>query len=296
MLFEIQHRSHYSYANPASESYMEVRLAPQTSARQIVHQRSTKVVPACGLQSYRDYFDNIAEQFSIPHRHDELQVVASSRVETVPCPPPPHALDVSVSEARQIYRSRRLGLYEFLNESDAIGFGTEFHREANRIFRPRESVGDSVRRLLGWTYETIRYTPGATRIDTPPAEALARKVGVCQDLAQVMIGILRSAEIPARYVCGYIETEQQRKESEGETTAKLVGFAESHAWIEVGLPGGFWWGLDPTNNCEAGERHVVVSTGRDYLDTTPTRGVFKGSSAQTLSVEVLMRRVAPPQA
>jgi transglutaminase-like putative cysteine protease len=113
---------------------------------------------------------------------------------------------------------------------------------------------------------------------------------VCQDFAQVMIAILRSAEIPARYVTGYIETETQRKASEAQRPPKLIGASESHAWVEVQTPGGFWWALDPTNDCVAGERHVKLAVGRDYRDSTPTLGVFKGTYTEKLSVAVVMQR------
>jgi transglutaminase-like putative cysteine protease len=59
----------------------------------------------------------------------------------------------------------------------------------------------------------------------------------------------------------------------------------------VFLPGGFWWALDPTNDCAVGERHVKVAVGRDYRDSTPTRGVFKGTHTEKLSVSVLMQRL-----
>ena len=76
---------------------------------------------------------------------------------------------------------------------------------------------------------------------------------------------------------GYIETETQRKASEAQNLPKLVGASEeTNAWVDVDLPGGFWWPLDPTNDCVAGERHVKVAVGRDYRDSTPTLGVFKG--------------------
>jgi transglutaminase-like putative cysteine protease len=108
-----------------------------------------------------------------------------------------------------------------------------------------------------------------------------------------MIAVLRSAEIPARYVTGYIETESQRQAAENHPrrAPRLIGASESHAWVEVYLPGGFWHPLDPTNNCVAGERHVKVGCGRDYHDCTPTRGVFKGTRTDKLDIAVAMQRL-----
>ncbi|MEM8866765.1 MAG: transglutaminase family protein, partial [Verrucomicrobiota bacterium] len=116
-------------------------------------------------------------------------------------------------------------------------------------------------------------------------EIVATRRGVCQDFAHLMLAILRSNGIPARYVSGYIEPFDPTK-----ADSKLIGAAASHAWVEVYLPGGFWWGLDPTNNQQAGERHVILAMGRDYQDVTPMRGTYKGATDQQLNVMVSLKR------
>lgn len=291
MRFRITHRTHYHYAGSASESFMEARLTPAGDAGQRLISREIKTSPPANLHPYTDYFGNIVESFSIVQRHRELVVESVSEVETCPVPPPSAALEISVSEARQIYRSEKLGLFEFLMPSEAISLGREVNALANQFFKPGDHLGAALLRLNGWIHSSFRYLPGSTRIDTPVETALRQRTGVCQDFAQVMIAILRSAEIPARYVTGYIETETQRKASEARKAPALIGASESHAWVEIFLPGGFWWPLDPTNDCIAGERHVKVSAGRDYHDSTPTRGVFKGTHTEKLSVSVVMQRM-----
>ncbi len=52
------------------------------------------------------------------------------------------------------------------------------------------------------------------------------------------------------------------------------------------LPDLGWVGVDPTNDIEAGLRHVRVAIGRDYADVPPTRGVYKGGAASNLEVSV----------
>jgi transglutaminase-like putative cysteine protease len=56
--------------------------------------------------------------------------------------------------------------------------------------------------------------------------------------------------------------------------------------VEALLPGLDWVGIDPTNDIEAGLRHVRVAVGRDYADVPPTRGVYKGGAASSLEVNV----------
>lgn len=294
MLFHLNHRTRYLYADEASESFMEARLTPVTDERQRLLSRTFSTTPAGRVTRYTDYFGNAVESFAIAHRHDKLVVESRSVVETIPWSPPRAATEISVSEARQIYRGDRLALYEFLMPSPAVALSAAVNRLANQFFKPASPLGEALLRLNRWVKTEFAYKPGSTRIDTPVAQVLAQKAGVCQDFAQVMIAVLRSAEIPARYVTGYIETETQRLAAESGRPARaaLVGSAESHAWVEACLPGGFWWPLDPTNDCVAGERHVKVSIGRDYLDATPTRGVFKGTNTKELTVSVKMIRQA----
>lgn len=292
MRFRIEHRTSYRYAGTASESFMEARLTPINDEYQRLISRRLVTKPAGNIHTYTDYFGNTVETFSIVHRHNALELMSESEVETTPFAPPNAALDISVSEARQIYRSERLHLYEFLMPSAAIELSAGVNQLANQFLKPREPLGESLLQLNAWIKHNFKYAPGRTRIDTPIADVLKLRAGVCQDFAQLMIAILRSGEIPARYVTGYIETENQRKASEARADTALIGASESHAWIEVRLPGGFWWPLDPTNNCIVGERHVKLATGRDYQDSTPTSGVFKGTYTEWLSAAVVMRRIS----
>ena len=289
MRFRIKHTTRYTYDPTASESFMELRLHPQTNDKQRLIRRTLTVEPETSVSHYTDFYGNTVEHFSVIHRHPSLLLISESEVETLPTDPVPEALAISVSEARQIHRSRGIGLYDFLGPSRAIVLDRQVNRLANRFFRPADHLGQSILGLLDWINRTFTYKTGSTSIDTQVGDVLRNREGVCQDFAHVMIAILRSAEIPTRYVCGYIETERERRASE-RPDQPLRGASESHAWVEIGLPGGYWFPVDPTNNCTAGERHVTVAAGRDFFDTSPTRGVFKGTTSHRLEVKVVMTR------
>ncbi len=291
MRFRISHRTHYRYAGTASESFLEARLTPVTDVTQRLQARTFTTQPRCNVHTYTDYFGNTVESFSIVQRHEKLVLESVSEVETFAIAHPSAAFDISVSEACQIYRGERLKLFEVLMPSPAIALSSDTNTLANEFFTPKDLLGPALLRLNAWIKATFRFQPGLTRVDSTSHELLRLKAGVCQDFTQLMIAILRSAEIPARYVTGYIETETQRKASEASLAPRLIGASESHAWVEVYLPGGGWWPLDPTNDCVAGERHVKVAVGRDYRDSTPTSGVFKGTHTQELGVAVVMQRL-----
>ena len=119
---------------------------------------------------------------------------------------------------------------------------------------------------------------------TPLSTVWKTRPGVCQDFAHIGLSVLRTAGLPARYVCGYIEAD-----SPG-AGRRLKGAVATHAWIEVLVPGMTWVALDPTNRQWVDERYVSVSYGLDYRDAAPLRGTFKGSGGQKMSVQVHMKR------
>ena len=116
---------------------------------------------------------------------------------------------------------------------------------------------------------------------------LAGGAGVCQDFVHLALSLYRSVGIPARYVSGYFYAVDVAGGGAPETEEIAV---QTHAWVEVALPGWGWWALDPTNLQPAGERHVKIGHGRDYDDVLPLRGVYYGTSSHKLAVEVGMSR------
>jgi len=285
MRFHVTHTTQYEYAAPASESFAELRVWPQDSDAQKILSRKLEIEPAVNADHYRDYFGNRVEFFSIPFRHSEVKVKAEAEVETFPCEPQPAVLDLPIGEARQIYNSTLFRLFEFLQPTELAPLTPARKRIRKNFFRDTAEIGPALLELNSWIYKTFEYKPGVTDVSTPLDEVIKNKRGVCQDFAHLMLAILRSAGLPARYVSGYIEAFDPEK-----TDPKLIGAAASHAWVEVFLPGGFWWGLDPTNNQPAGERYVRVAVGRDYNDVAPMRGTYKGAIDQRLQVMVSLTR------
>lgn len=284
MRFKVSHTTEYKYAVPASESFAELRVWPQDNDSQRVLSRRLELSPDVRVDDYVDYFGNKVEFFSIPYRHNSLTVTSEADIETSSVVPPEASLSVSVGEARQIFNSHRYQLFEFMQPSHHVPLH-QHRRIRKKFFRQADSIGDALRTLNSWIYKNFEYKPGETDISTPIQDIVSERRGVCQDFAHLMLAILRSNGIPARYVSGYIEAYDPDKAG-----AQLIGAAASHAWVEVYLPGGIWWGLDPTNNQSAGERHIEVAFGRDYSDVAPMRGTYKGATDQKLNVIVSLER------
>ena len=143
-----------------------------------------------------------------------------------------------------------------------------------RRARPRvadrcASPGEAAREICSLVHPRSSTVPGATDVATPAADAWAQRGGVCQDMAHLVIGGLRSIGIPARYVSGYLHP--QADAAVGET-----GRAASRT---PGSSGGTTAGTASTRptTSSRGDRHVVVATGRDYHDVRPLHGIFSGA-------------------
>lgn len=102
------------------------------------------------------------------------------------------------------------------------------------------AVRDYLQSRFPYTLDTQVPPPGADFVDDFLFEA---KRGYCVHFATAMVILLRTADIPARYVQGYGPGTLK----EGYTPKRyLVTQADAHAWVEVYFPGVGWVPFDPT--------------------------------------------------
>ena len=135
--------------------------------------------------------------------------------------------------------------------------------------------------LMHKIHRDFSYTPGATNVSTRVSEVFTARRGVCQDFAHVMLACLRSRDLAARYVSGYLRTTPQPGSDAG-----LLGADASHAWVSVFCPPHGWIDFDPTNDVRVGTGHIVIAWGRDFGDVSPLRGIIVGGGRHRLSVRV----------
>lgn len=291
MEFEITHTTHYRYGNPAAEAYGEARLTPPDSPTQTVVKHAITIDPETKSSRYVDHYGNTVDFFSLPYRHQKLVIKNEMVVQTRPPKLPGESLEITVGEARQILSSALTDVFDYLQPTDIVEIGSDAVQWARKFLPAHVSLREGLPRLNEAIHDSFDYKKGETDNSTTLAAIWKHRRGVCQDFAHVALSVLRTAGLPARYVCGYIEADTPPQQS-GVSTRTLVGSLATHAWIEVLVPGMVWVALDPTNRQWCNERHVTVSFGRDSRDATPLRGTFKGSGGQKMDVRVVMKRRA----
>jgi transglutaminase-like putative cysteine protease len=279
MQFKVVHTTRIAYDRGVAASYNLARMTPLTSTQQVVLHNRIDVTPTPWTTSYRDYWGTEVTAFEVLDQHSELTVTASSTVQVSRPDQQPEELtweQVLDPDVRERY-------CETLVISDRVRPDDELTERTAQLRAASSGPSDLARRVCGLVYDEMQYQSGSTGVHSLAADAWKARKGVCQDMAHVAIGALRSAGVPARYVSGYLHPKREPKV--GDT---VVG--ESHAWIEWW--DGDWMGFDPTNDIEPGDRHIVVARGRDYTDVSPLKGIFSGGSTSSLSVDVRVTRVS----
>ncbi|HET7742092.1 MAG TPA: transglutaminase N-terminal domain-containing protein, partial [Mycobacterium sp.] len=76
------HATGYAYKSPVTASFNEVRLTPRSDSRQNVILNRIETVPATRSYRYVDYWGTAVTAFDLHAPHTELEVTASSVVET----------------------------------------------------------------------------------------------------------------------------------------------------------------------------------------------------------------------
>jgi transglutaminase-like putative cysteine protease len=287
MLYQATHVTSYKYDQPVAQCLNEVRLTPRTSARQRVLESRIDVEPKPAVFERRtDYFGNEVATFSVFQTHDRLVTSASSIVEVEPRT----SVDlpgITWEDARLHVASHAeedaLQAFEFVFESPFVPSTPESAAYARPSFAPGRPLAEAVQDLSHRIHREFSYKPKSTSIETPLADVLRSRRGVCQDFAHVLIGALRSQHLAARYVSGYLRS--------GE---KVTGAEASHAWVSAFIPGYGWLDLDPTNDVVPSDGHITLAWGRDYGDVPPVKGIALGGGGQKVEVEVSVKALQPP--
>jgi transglutaminase-like putative cysteine protease len=288
MEFKITHITDYRYGHAAAEAYGEARLTPPELPSQTIVSHQIAIDPATKTSLYIDHYGNAVHFFSLPFRHQKLSVKNHLVVRTQNLERPKQSLEQTVQETRQIFSSALTDLFDFLQPTEIVQIGRNAVQWAKRYLPGHLPLHQALPNLNDAIHDSFAYTKGETDHSTPLNAIWKHRKGVCQDFAHVALSILRTAGLPARYVCGYIEGAPPTLSDTGKY---LVGAFATHAWVEVLVPGLNWVALDPTNRQWCDERYITVSYGRDARDAAPLRGTFKGSGGQKMNVKVLIERL-----
>jgi transglutaminase-like putative cysteine protease len=292
-VLSVRHTSEYRYLTRVQLAHHLAHLMPRAHEHQSVDQSELAIdPPPSDLHTGADAFGNVRSLFSIYAPHERLRVEATSRLRVrdryADLDP---AASPAWEQVRESLQYRAATTYvpatEFVFASPYVPRARELGEYARVSFTPERALVQSAIDLMHRIHADFRYRPASTEISTPVLTTFRARTGVCQDFSHVMIGCLRSIGLSARYVSGYLLTE----DTPGRP--RPIGADASHAWVSVYCPLLGWVDLDPTNDVIPQEKHITLAIGRDYGDVAPLRGVIRGGGEHELTVAVRVTRCEP---
>lgn len=283
---DISYRTTYRYSDKVSESQNQVRACPVTDTHQQLVSYRIETRPQARVLHHTDAWGTRVDSFGVRRAHDHLVVSIHAEVQTNPRNEPAGGVPLGgVSEPAFVDAH-----WEYLGPTRHTMVTAQVADIARGcVVDSGDDVVTASGCMAAWVNTSLTYAPGETDIGVTTAEVLRRRTGVCQDFSHLLIALCRSAGIPARYVSGYFfaASETNPADDDGVHTVQV----QTHAWVEVAIPGFGWWALDPTNLSPVGERHITIGRARDYDDVPPFRGVYTGEADAEVLAHVTIRRL-----
>ncbi|MDY7559814.1 transglutaminase family protein [Pseudomonas sp. 10B1] len=263
MRLSISHETTYHYEDQVRASIQYLRLTPHDSERQ--HVLSWQLTLPRPVRAQVDPFGNILHVLTLDEPHEAIIIGARGQVE----------IDEKTESEHESQSALPFLRFTRLTEPD----------EAIRVFAAMQCQQRKDRTalidLMHGLNHYMTYTPGSTEVDTSAAEAFAGKAGVCQDHTHAFLAGVRSLGIPARYVSGYLYSEDSEH-------------LASHAWAEAWIDDA-WYSFDVTNQLSRPERHLKLAVGLDYLDACPVRGMRRGGGCEQMHAKVSVSPIRATQ-
>jgi transglutaminase-like putative cysteine protease len=257
MRLTIEHHTQYVYSSPVNYTIQQLRLTPQSGFGQHVKYWDIKVQGQ--LHAFEDAFGNTTHTLVVDTPHTELSVTVVGEVET------------GVNDYSQ---QQSLPLMIYLRDT-SLTLADEEIMAFSAVFK-QKPIDDLMHALV----DKVGYIKGATEVNTTAIEAFKLGQGVCQDHAHVFIACCRSLGYPARYVSGYLFTQDG-------------SLMQSHAWVDVWFDN-TWQSVDVSNGCHAGETYVRLATGLDYRTASPVTGMRSGGGVEGMATSVVVNQAGIP--
>ena len=271
MRLRVQHKTVYRYAEPISYSVQALRLTPQAHQGMAVIRWAVRTASRKALPSFVDGFGNLTHTISTAKPHGELSVSVEGEVETQET----HGVIRGATETLPPAFFMRLTPHTTA-EAEVLALIAAIGPKGNSLTR--------LHRLMSEIHRRVEYRTGVTDTATTAAEALRQGSGVCQDHAHAFIAAARQMGYPARYVSGYLWTQDAAD-----------GVDAGHAWAEAFVEDLGWVGFDAANGICPTEAYIRCAIGLDYWSASPVRGIWRGDAEEYLSVRVKVDQIGAEQ-
>lgn len=282
MRFEIQHESHYTFAEPVLLGQHLLRFQPRSAGAQRLQSFKLDIEPPPrGQTDHVDAEGNSVTRVWFKQPTDFLRITSHSVVTVSRTNPYDFLLNETNRKLPVAYLPALQPILATARQREFVASPDDPVAALGQSMV--ESSGHQVTKFLSDLTQEICRLCKAIRRETgapwTPEFTLAKKSGACRDLTVLFVDACRAVGLAARFASGYQQgaVDQDRR--------------DLHAWAEVYIPGAGWRGFDPTSGLAVSDRHVAIAasvfpSGASCVDGTFRCAKKNGAVASTLETEI----------
>jgi transglutaminase-like putative cysteine protease len=281
-ILTVRHVTTYHYKQPVAFGEHRMMLRPRDDDDQKVLESELRITPEpTQLTWTKDIFGNHVATACFADRASELRFDSTMHLDHAPG----HFHAADINDFARTYPFT----YAAEDRSDLARFiaplspRPELDRWAAKFLRQdgsadtRELLVDLTRTINQNFKHVTRHEKGTQ----DPIRTLRLGSGSCRDLAVLMIAALRSLGIAARFVSGYLNLDDDDDD-------RVTG-GNTHAWVQVYVPGPGWVDFDPSSGTVGNQNLVRVAVAREPREAIPLQGTWIGTASDHLAMKVAVK-------
>lgn len=284
-ILSIRHVTTYHYQRPVAFGAHRMMLRPRDDGDQKVIHSEIEITPRPRRLAWkRDAFGNHVATADFADRADALCFVSDIRIDHAP----------ACFHAAAITDFARLYPFRYADEDWPLlarfAEPPPSHTELDcwsAAFLRTDGSADTHDLLVGMTQtirRTFKHVARHEKGIQTPIQTLELRTGSCRDLAVLMIAALRARGFAARFVSGYLHL----PDDEEDEADDLEG-GNTHAWVQVYVPGPGWVDFDPSGGIVGNRNLIRVAVVHDPCDAIPLQGTWFGSASDHLAMKVAVK-------
>jgi len=284
-ILTIRHLTTYHYKRPVAFGEHRMMLRPRDDEDQRIIESGLEITPKPSRLSWtRDVFGNHVATARFARRASQLRFKSTIRIDHAPASfreadvrpfarnyPFDYGAKASSRLARYVAPPQRCPAVD----AWALSF---LHMDGSA--GTHDLLVDMTRTIHRTFKHGARHEKGVQ----DPARTLHLMSGSCRDLAVLMIAALRSLGLAARFVSGYLHL--------GDDDDDDLSGGNTHAWVQVYIPGPGWVDFDPSSGKVGNENLVRVAVGCEPRVAIPLQGTWIGSASDHLAMKVAVKVTA----
>ncbi|OFI32840.1 transglutaminase family protein [Alteromonas lipolytica] len=280
--FKVVHQTTYEYSDDVQLGAHTLRLRPREGHDQHLESSTLSISPGAELRWHRDVESNSVAIARFTEASRKLQIECNSIIQKFDVLPQDFLIEDYAVNYPFCYPTEdaiTLAPYLRSNTDEDNILIKNWLNNGWASQQPKQTF-ELLLSLNQYIYQTLNYVKRDEEGVQSAQTTLSKNAGSCRDYANLFIDAARYLGFAARFVSGYVHTEDDHHLS-----------GTTHAWAEVFIPGAGWKGFDPTHGSLVGLTHIAVAVSRLPELVPAVSGAFWGLPGSSLKVDVWVTEI-----